>query len=69
MELTIKHFGNSRTTPSKIIEITCSHNNAQFTADVTNLKGIVDVNLIQSLRDIADELEEQNKLVESKITN
>jgi hypothetical protein len=63
MEILIKHYGNSRTTPSKIIELTCKSHNTQFTVDVTDLNGLVDSNLIENLRQIADELEEQNNLV------
>jgi hypothetical protein len=63
MEILIKHYGYSRTKPSKIIELTCKDYSTQFTVDVTPLNGLVDVNLIENLRDIADELEEQNKRV------
>ena len=67
MEITLKHYGNSRTTPSKIIEITVKDwgGNSSITEDITNLKGKVDEDFIASLRNIADELEEQNKLVEN----
>lgn len=34
--------------------------------DITNLKGRVDDDLIQSLRQIADELQEQNDLIDNK---
>jgi hypothetical protein len=63
MEIIIKHFGNSRITPSKIIELTFKNYDTQFTVDVTNYKGLVDVNFIENLRQVADELEEQNTLV------
>ena len=63
MEIIIKHYGNSRITPSKIIELTCIGDNTRFSVDVTNLKGLVDVRLIENLRQIADELENQNKLI------
>ena len=66
MEIIIKHYGSSRANPSKIIELTFKAHSAEITADVTNLKGLVDVNLIQDLRQIADELEEQNRLVNEK---
>jgi hypothetical protein len=69
MEIIIKHYGNSRITPSKIIELTCISYDTQFTADVTNLKGLVDVRLIENLRHVADELEEQNRLVNEKNNN
>lgn len=62
MEILIKHYGKLAGKPSKIIELTCKDHNTQFTVDVTNLNGLVDVNLIENLRQIADELEEQNKL-------
>ena len=63
MEILIKHYENSRTNPSKIIELTCKDYDNQFTVDVTDLKGLVNVNLIENLRQVADELEEQNRLV------
>jgi GTP:adenosylcobinamide-phosphate guanylyltransferase len=68
MEILIKHYGNSRTSPSKTIELTFKSDESEFTVDVTNLKGLVDVNLIENLRQIADELEEQNREV-NKLTN
>jgi hypothetical protein len=60
MEILIKHYGHSRTSPSSIIELTCKDHNTQFTVDVTDMKGSVDESLIENLRQIADELEEQN---------
>lgn len=64
MEISIKHFGGSEITPAAIIELTFKDGNTQFTSDVTDLKKKVDPNLIANLREIADELEEQNRLVE-----
>lgn len=64
MEISIKHFGGSEITPAAIIELTFKDGNTQFTSDVTDLRKKVDVNLIANLRQIADELEEQNRLVE-----
>ena len=66
MEISIKHFGGSRSTPAAIIELTFKDGNTQFTSDVTDLKKKVDPNLIANLREIADELEEQNRLVEEQ---
>lgn len=63
MNISLKHYGNSRINPSKIIEITVEIDGNKMVEDVTNLKGIVDEKLIQQLRNIADELEEQNNLV------
>jgi len=64
MEISIKHFGGSEITPAAIIELTFKDGNTQFNSDVTDLRKKVDVNLIANLRQIADELEEQNRLVE-----
>ncbi len=63
MEVTIKHFGKSFNKPAKIIELTIQTNSTSITEDVTNLNSWVDENLIQNLRQIASELEEQNYLL------
>jgi len=63
MDISIKHYGSSNGDPSKIIEMTAKYYGNIVTADITNIKGEVDVNLIMALRDIADELEEQNRLL------
>lgn len=64
MKITIKRFGGSGITPATIIELTFKDGNTQFTSDVTDLNKKVDPCLIANLREIADELEEQNRLVE-----
>jgi len=64
MEISIRRFGGSGVTPASIIELTFKDGNTQFNSDVTDLRKKVDVNLIANLRQIADELEEQNRLVE-----
>lgn len=66
MEITLKHYGNSRTRPSIAIQITVTTNGSSITEDVTDLKGNVSVEFIHSLRQIADELEEQNNEVKNK---
>jgi len=66
MELSLKHYGNSRTTPSTIIELIVEINGNTLVEGVTNLKGHVNASLIQDLRNIADELEEQNRLLSEK---
>ena len=67
MELEIKHYGRSSYNPSNIIELIIKSDNTTITEDVTDRSGKVDENLIMTLRDIVDELEEQNKLIsESK---
>jgi hypothetical protein len=61
MKITTKHYGNSRTTPSKIITVTIeSYNGSLITEDVTSLTGEVSQQFIDDLRSLADELEEQN---------
>ena len=66
MELKLKHYGNSRITPSKIIELTIESNGNTIVEDLTNLKGLIDTKFIDNLRWIADELEEQNNLINNK---
>lgn len=69
MELTLKHFGRTTNGASKIIEITIGSCGNKIVENITNLKNKVDENLITTLRDIADELEEQNKLIEELENN
>lgn len=61
MKIYIRKIGGSSLTPAKIIELLIKTNSIEITEDVTNLHGLVDENFIQDLRNIADELEEQNK--------
>lgn len=63
MEITLKHFGRSGYNPSSIIELTISHQNTTLTVGVTNRKGKVDEQLIDNLREVVNELEEQNELI------
>ena len=66
MDIKIRHIGYFKGA-SSIIELIINNNGAEIIADVTNLSSQVDENLIQSLREIADELEEQNnKLINNK---
>lgn len=67
MEISIRRFGGSGVTPASIIELTLKDGNNQVTADVTDLRKKVDVDLIANLRQIADELEEQNRLVDEQL--
>ncbi len=69
MEITIKHFGASRLKPAKIIELTVSTSESTTTVDVTDLHGKVDESLITNLKDIVNELEEQNKLISEQNQN
>lgn len=63
MKLELNQIGRSMGRPASIIELKITENGSQISADVTNLKGFVDVNLINNLREIADDLEEQNTLM------
>ncbi len=64
MEISIRHIGHSPVKASNIIEMTVTDwgGNAAITESITDLNGNVDENLIMALREIADELENQNKL-------
>lgn len=66
MEISIRRIGGSGITPASFIELTVKSEYSEFTSDVTDLKKKVDPNLIANLREIADELEEQNRLVEEQ---
>ena len=63
MEILIKHYGKSTHAASKIIELKIISNDTTITEDITNIHGGVNVSLIETLRQIADELEEQNTLI------
>ena len=64
MEISIRHIGHSPVKASNIIEMTITDwgGNATITESITDLNGHVDENLIMALRNIADELENQNRL-------
>lgn len=63
MEITTKHYGGKRYGASSIIELTFKDSDLEYTTNVVDLNGKVDVKLIENLRDIANELEEQNNLI------
>ncbi len=63
MEFTTRHIGAYGGNPAKIIELTVSDGNATITEGVTDLNHKVDENFIMALRELADELEEQNNLI------
>jgi len=62
MKLQTRHFGMKKGSTATIIELTVDGTNVSLTEDITNLHGYVDSDLIESLRMIADELEEHNNL-------
>lgn len=63
MDFKTKHIGSYGGNPAKIIELTIEGWNSTMTEDVTDLNGTVDINFINSLRNLADELEEQNEKI------
>ena len=64
MELSLKSIGKCRNGLFSILELTVrTYNGTTLTEDVSNLDGSVDKELIHSLREIADELEAQNNLL------
>ena len=65
MDISIKHIRGLWSKASSIIEMTIQDNSSKITFDVTNLKSIVDIDFINNLREIADELEEHNNLINS----
>ena len=57
MKLALRYIGGRHC----IVELTLTLDNGEFIERVTNMNSVVDVNLIDNLREIADELEEHNK--------
>lgn len=66
MKLKLRQVGKSIGRPASFIELIIEADNSIITTDVTKLSGLVDVELIHTLRQIADDLEEQNTLVNEK---
>jgi len=66
MEFNLKKHGGSAHRPHSFIQLTVSSSQGFITEDVTNLNGHVSADLIYQLRSIADELEEQNRLVKEQ---
>ena len=60
MRLNTKHIGTHGGKPSAAILLTVEGNGSTITEDITDLWGNVNEDFITSLRDLADELEEQN---------
>ena len=66
MQISLRTYGGGLGFPHKIIELRVSTNNTTIVEDVINLKGEVDVNLIEQLESVLYDLKEQNELVKSK---
>jgi len=63
MNIKLRKHGGSAHFPHTFIEMTVECSSGFITEDVTNLSGHVSADLISDLRNIANELEEQNRLV------
>ena len=64
MDISIKWYWGFGRNPHKIIEMVCDNWSwAVIIADITNTKWFIDTGFISNLREIADELEEQNLLL------
>jgi len=62
MEITLRHIGTNKQAAG-IIELIVDDGGTTLISDVTDLNSKVDENLIESLRDIVNDLEEQNRLL------
>lgn len=65
MEISSRQLGSYGGRPAHSIEVTITDwgGNSSITENVTDLDGRVDPHFIFSLRELADELEEQNNLL------
>lgn len=66
MELKTRHIGSFGGRASSIIELTASINGAEITEEVTDFRSNVDDSFIMQLRDLADELEDQNNKIKNQ---
>jgi len=68
MTIESRHIGSFGGNVAACIQVTVTDwgGGSAITEDVTDLHGFVDIELIQQLRNLADELEEQNNLLKGK---
>ena len=64
MEISIRGYGKTANGGYVLINLEANDYGNIITASITNLMGRVDKDFIQSLKDIVEELEEQNRLME-----
>lgn len=62
MEISTRRIGRRKNGTYSCIEVTIKSSGSTIEEDVVDLNGKVDEDLIESLRDLVEELEEQNKL-------
>lgn len=64
MKIKLRHIGGHGPFPSAMIELIIVAGSATISEDITNRDSKVDTQLIDDLREIADELENQNYKVD-----
>ena len=62
MTLSLKYYNKSIGFPAEIIELSVYDIGCKISSDITDCNGFVSEGLISNLREIASDLEEQNKL-------
>lgn len=66
MEIELRHIGGAGNRPASILEIAVKTISGTFVEDIASFSdGKVDVSLINNLKDIINELEEHNNLVDN----
>lgn len=61
MNITLNHIGSKGGGPASIVEMTITGLAGEITEDISNMYSYVNIEIIENLREIADELEEHNK--------
>ena len=64
MKLSLKHIGSYGGNASPIIELTVSNALSGITEDIVDRNGRVEEDLIANLREVANDLEEHNNLID-----
>lgn len=63
MKIELRQIGKKQNGSFSVMEITIITHGATIVEDIANLHGGINTDFIESLRQIADELEEQNNLL------
>ena len=66
MEVDIREYGRRINGDAFVIELTMKECGKIITVDAANLHGHVDEDFIQSLKDVVETLEEQNRMIEEE---
>lgn len=65
MKLETRQIGSYNGNPAKIIELKITFGGTTIIEEITSFNGSVEYSIIDNLREIADELEEQNNKLEA----